>query len=246
MPNSKITWLDPTDRADAFPPVEAALREPDGLLAAGGDLSSARLLAAYRAGIFPWYEQGQPILWWSPDPRCVLRPAEFHISRRLAQEMRKSGRSVLFNRRFDDVMAACAGPRRHQRGTWITDDMRTAYAELHRNGWAHSIEVHDGRRLVGGLYGLCIGRVFFGESMFSAESNASKMALAGLAATMLDRDMPLIDCQVVSQHLAKLGATVIPRRDFTAMLSDACSPATRWEDWPREAIPVPELVTYTR
>lgn len=242
MSNGRVTWLNPDDPPDAFPDVEMALREPDGLLAAGGDLSSARLLVAYRAGIFPWYEEGQPILWWSPDPRCILRPSEFHVSRRLAQQMRKSPMTVQFNRRFNDVVEACAGPRRYQRGTWITGAMRAAYAALHEQGWAHSIEIHDGSRLAGGLYGLCIGRVFFGESMFSAEANTSKMAMAGLAAEMLERDMPLIDCQVVSHHLTTLGATVIPRRAFTAILEDACNPARPWKDWPGEPIPVSAIL----
>lgn len=242
MSNGKVTWLDPADPPDAFPDVEAALHEPDGLLAAGGDLSSARLLAAYRAGIFPWYEERQPILWWSPDPRCVLRPEEFHVSRRLAQQMRRSSLSMQFNRRFSDVIEACAGPRRYQQGTWITDDMLAAYISLHEDGWAHSIEILDGARLVGGLYGLCIGRVFFGESMFSGEPNASKMALAGLASCMQEQNMPLIDCQVVSPHLTTLGATLIPRREFTRVLHDACSPASPWNDWPRESLPVSGLL----
>jgi leucyl/phenylalanyl-tRNA--protein transferase len=242
MSNGGVTWLNPADPSGAFPDVESALREPDGLLAAGGDLSSTRLLAAYHAGIFPWYEEGQPILWWSPDPRCVLRPEEFHVSRRLAQQMRKSPLILQFNRRFSEVIEACAGPRKFQSGTWITDDMRAAYEALHEEGWAHSVEIHDGDRLVGGLYGLCIGRVFFGESMFSAEPNASKMALAGLSWQMVEQDMPLIDCQVVSHHLTTLGATLMPRRQFTEVLREACNPATPWKDWPRDANPVSQIV----
>lgn len=242
MSNGGVTWLNPADPADAFPNVESALREPEGLLAAGGDLSGARLLAAYRAGIFPWYEEGQPILWWSPDPRCVLRPDEIHVSRRLAQQMRKSPLTLRFNCRFNEVIEACAGPRNFQSGTWITDDMRRAYELLHEEGWAHSVEIHDGDRLIGGLYGLCIGRVFFGESMFSAEPNASKMALAGLSRQMVEQDMPLIDCQVVSHHLQTLGATLMPRRQFTAVLGDACNPATPWNDWPRGTTPVAQIM----
>lgn len=242
MSNTRVTWLSPTDAPDSFPDVELALREPDGLLAAGGDLSSPRLLAAYRAGIFPWYEEGQPILWWSPDPRCVLKPEELHISRRLAKQMRSCDLTVRFNTAFAAVIRACAGPRRFQRGTWITAAMRDAYLALHAEGWAHSIEVWDAERLVGGLYGMCIGRVFFGESMFSAEPNASKMALAALAGQMIKRNMALIDCQVVSRHLTTLGATLMPRADFTQVLRNACEPATSCNDWPSEPIPVPELL----
>ncbi|NIV18565.1 MAG: leucyl/phenylalanyl-tRNA--protein transferase [Woeseiaceae bacterium] len=242
MSNSRVIWLSPTDAPDAFPDVELALREPNGLLAAGGDLGSPRLLAAYRSGIFPWYEKGQPILWWSPDPRCVLRPEELHMSRRLAKQIRNSSLTVRFNSAFAAVIRACAGPRRYQSGTWITDDMKAAYLALHDQGWAHSIEIWDAERLIGGLYGLCIGRVFFGESMFSAEPNASKMALAALARQMIDRQMALIDCQVVSPHLTTLGATLMPRARFTQVLRDACNPATPCSDWPSEPVAVTELL----
>lgn len=242
MSPNRITWLSPADAPDSFPDVEYALSEPDGLLAAGGDLSSERLLAAYRSGIFPWYEEGQPILWWSPDPRCILQPGELHISRRLAQQLRKTTLTLRFNTAFPEVLQACAGPRKFQRGTWITSDMATAYERLHTEGWAHSIEIWDGETLAGGLYGLCIGRVFFGESMFSAATNASKMALLGLTTHMLERGLELIDCQVVSQHLTTLGARTIPRTEFAGFLKSACDPPSACEKWPREPLPVSSLV----
>lgn len=243
MSSNRITWLSPEDPPDAFPNIELALHEPDGLIAAGGDLSSERLLAAYKAGIFPWYEEGQPILWWSPDPRCILHPDELHVSRRLAQELKSSSLTLSFNQSFGEVMEACAGPRRSQQGTWITPEMAAAYERLHAAGWAHSIEVRDGAELVGGLYGLCIGRVFFGESMFSSVPNTSKMAMVGLTQHMLAHDLELIDCQVVSPHLVTLGARTIPRDEFTVILQRACEPATRYENWPKEPLVVAELLT---
>jgi leucyl/phenylalanyl-tRNA--protein transferase len=242
MSSNRIAWLDPSDPADAFPDTADALTEPDGLLAAGGDLSSHRLLAAYSSGIFPWYNQGQPILWWSPDPRCVLRPAELHVSRRLRQTIRNSTAQLRCNHAFSDVIRACAADRLSQQGTWITDAMVAAYERLHADGWAHSIEVWQGSRLAGGLYGLCIGSVFFGESMFSAEPNASKMAMLGLAKHMQCFDLELIDCQVVSQHLLTMGAHVMPRREFTRLLQKACNPPTRHSLWPRSPIPIAELL----
>ena len=238
----RIAWLSPDDPAGRFPNVESALREPDGLLAAGGDLAQERILAAYRRGIFPWYDDGQPILWWSPDPRCVLRPERLQISRRLAQYARASTLVLHFNSAFAAVIRACAGERRSQQGTWITAEMITAFNNLHRTGWAHSIEVFDGDDLVGGLYGLCIGRVFFGESMFSSADNASKFAMLGLAATMLAHDLELIDCQVVSPHLMTVGAETLPRREFSALLDRLCNPATRFTDWPTAPLPVADAL----
>jgi len=240
MSERGIVWLSPADLPNEFPDVETALREPDGLLAAGGDLSADRLLTAYRRGIFPWYDAGQPILWWAPDPRCILRPADLRISRRVAQYARKSTLALKFNRAFGDVIRACAGERRSQQDTWITAEMISAYEQLHASGWAHSIEVWDGRQLVGGIYGVCIGRVFFGESMFSAVDNASKFALLGLSSHMLANGLELIDCQVVSQHLVTLGATTVPRQEFTAVLAELCSPATPCSGWPSESRPVAE------
>ncbi len=241
MTNRRVTWLAATDPADAFPDTGRALREPNGLLAAGGDLSVARLLVAYRKGIFPWYEEGQPILWWSPDPRCVMFPADLHVSRRLAQQMRKSSYTVRFNASFNQVIEACAAPRRFQQGTWITTAMMTAFARLHREGWAHSVEIWDEGKLVGGLYGIGIGRIFFGESMFSSMPNASKMALAALIRHMRETGMELLDCQVVSRHLESLGATMLPRNTFEKSLRRACEPACKCVDWPMEALPVADL-----
>jgi leucyl/phenylalanyl-tRNA---protein transferase len=242
MTANRIVWLSPSDPPDAFPDVADALTEPDGLLAAGGDLNASRLLAAYRIGIFPWYDDGQPILWWSPDPRCVLRVDDLHVSRRLRQQLRKSTAELRFNHAFTDVIRACAGERKSQQGTWITRDMITAYEQLHADGWAHSIEVWDGDALTGGIYGLSIGRVFFGESMFSAKANASKIALVGLTGQMKATGLEIIDCQVVSQHLMTLGATVIPRAEFTQILDTACDPPSQTENWPEKSTPAAELL----
>ena len=164
----RIVWISPHDPPDSFPDVELALREPDGLLAAGGDLSTPRLLEAYRRGIFPWFDDGQPILWWAPDPRCVLFPDQFHLSRRAVRDMRRSSAEVRFNTAFDEVIAGCAEPRAGQAGTWITPEMRAAYNNLHDEGWAHSVEVWNEESMIGGMYGVAIGRVFFGPVMWSA------------------------------------------------------------------------------
>jgi leucyl/phenylalanyl-tRNA--protein transferase len=241
--SNRLAWLGPDDPPESFPDVELALREPDGLVAAGGDLSSERLLAAYKAGIFPWYEESQPILWWSPDPRCILRPDELHVSRRLAQEIKSSSLTLSFNQSFNEVVTACAGPRRSQQGTWITSEMAAAYERLHSSGWAHSVEVRRDADLVGGLYGLCIGRVFFGESMFSSVPNTSKMAMVALTQHMLENSLELIDCQVVSPHLMTLGARTIPRAEFTGILQRACEPANRHENWPKHTSMVAKLLT---
>ncbi len=241
MSINRITWLRPNDPPQAFPSIHSCVKEPPGLLAAGGDLSSERLLHAYRSGIFPWYEDGQPILWWSPDPRCVLRPRAYHVARRLKRRLATCDARVTYNQAFADVVRACAAPRRAQRGTWITQDMMTAYRRLHAEGWAHSVEVRKGERLIGGIYGLAIGRMFFAESMFSAEANASKIALLGLCSVLLQNDFELIDCQVVSQHLLTLGATTMPRPDFAATLDSACEPAAPFENWPDAPISVREL-----
>ena len=234
----RIAWLSAEDPPESFPDVETALREPDGLLAAGGDLSQDRILCAYRSGIFPWYDDGQPILWWSPDPRCVLRPDKLRVSRRLAQYARRSALTLHFNSRFGDVIRACAGERRSRQGTWITADMIAAYEDLHAAGWAHSVEVKEDDRLVGGLYGLGIGKVFFGESMFSEVANASKFAMLGLTSHMLQQGLELIDCQVVSQHLLSIGAETIPRREFSAALQALCEPATPARSWPAAPVAV--------
>ncbi len=216
-----IPWLHPGDPPDAFPPVEKALADPDGLLCAGGDLSPGRLLAAYRRGIFPWFSEGQPIMWWSPDPRTVLYPAEFKVSRSLAKTIRNRGFTVSVDRAFAEVMARCADERLRPEGTWISPQMRAAYQRLHELGLAHSYETWDGGRLVGGLYGVALGQVFFGESMFSIERDASKVALASLVRAMTERNGRLIDCQVASAHLESLGARSIPRRQFVRELLEA-------------------------
>ena len=242
MSPTRIAWLTPTDPPDAFPDIESALMEPDGLLAAGGDLSSERLLHAYRHGIFPWYEDGQPILWWSPDPRCVFLPGDLHISRRLQRQLRSSVAELRFDTAFADVIQACAGARKSQQGTWITEDMISAYKTLHAEGWAHSVEIWEDGKLTGGVYGLLIGRAFFGESMFSGSANTSKMALLGLTQHLQEFGLEFIDCQVVSEHLLTLGASVVPRSEFTTLLNRACNPPIRHEIWPESPIPVADIV----
>lgn len=241
MNQTRIAWLSPADPPDSFPDVSRALTEPDGLLAAGGDLSPERLLAAYTRGIFPWFEAGQPVLWWSPDPRCVLYPEKLHASRRLRQQSRNSSAELRFNTAFDAVIRACARKRRSQQGTWITADMISAYESLHRDGWAHSVETWDEHGLAGGLYGLCIGKVFFGESMFSARPNTSKMAMLGLAQHMQAAGIELLDCQVASPHLFTLGAEFMSRAKFSAFLATACDPPEPHAAWPAQPVPVSDL-----
>jgi leucyl/phenylalanyl-tRNA--protein transferase len=224
-----IPWL---EAGDPFPPVAAALEEPNGLLAAGADLSPQRLVAAYRRGIFPWYAPGEPILWWSPDPRMVLFPARFKLSRSLAKTLRNADYEVRLDTAFDRVIAACAGtPRAGQSGTWIGPAMQTAYLRLHALGIAHSVETWRDGKLVGGLYGIALGKAFFGESMFSHRGDASKIALAHLCAHLARREFGIIDCQMETAHLASLGARPIPRDDFlvrVAALVDADEPSARW------------------
>jgi leucyl/phenylalanyl-tRNA--protein transferase len=216
-----IAWLAPGDPPASFPPVERALREPSGLLAAGGDLSPDRLLAAYRRGIFPWYSPGQPVLWWSPDPREVLFPQEFHRSRSLATALRTRGFEYHVDRDFEAVLKGCAAPRAASPGTWITSEMHAAYLDLHRLGFAHSAEIWRAGRLVGGVYGVQLGRVYFGESMFSLERDASKAALDGLVRQALAHGWAMIDCQLPSPHLRSLGSRAIPRAEFLDRLSAA-------------------------
>ena len=242
MSNQRVVWLPADDPPTAFPSVDTALREPDGLLAAGGDLSPERLLAAYRKGIFPGYDDGQPLLWWSPDPRCVFLKDDLHLSRRLQRQRRQSTAEIRFNTAFDEVIRACAGPRRYQEGTWITDDMVVAYQLLHASGWAHSIEVWQDDRLIGGLYGLIIGRAVFGESMFSRQSNASKIALLVLDRLLDANEIGVVDCQVQSSHLLSMGASVIPRGQFTDLLNVLCEPAEPFRNWPQGPMQVPELL----
>ena len=213
-----------------FPPVTQALRSPNGLLAAGGDLSAPRLLEAYRHGIFPWFSEGEPILWWSPDPRMVLFPGEFKLSRSLRKTLRKGSHEVRMDTAFEQVMRACAAPREGASGTWIHEEMIDAYCELHRLGYAHSVETWMGGQLAGGLYGIALGRMFYGESMFSRRTDASKIALAHLAAQLKRWDFGMIDCQMNTPHLASLGAREIPRKEFIARLQELINyaPVTAW------------------
>lgn len=212
-----LTWL----KRDtlAFPPLHKALQEPDGLLAAGGDLSADRLVAAYRHGCFPWFQDGQPILWWSPDPRTVLFPDELHVSRSLRKLIRQGRYQVSFDQDFAAVIRACAGPRAYADGTWITDDMQAAYLELHHRGHAHSVEVWNEGSLVGGLYGLAMGQLFFGESMFSHADNASKVGFVTLVEALHAGGVVMIDCQMPTEHLLSLGARSIARAAFADALA---------------------------
>jgi leucyl/phenylalanyl-tRNA--protein transferase len=211
-----LTWLQRNNLT--FPPLEKAMREPNGLLAAGGDLSADRLIQAYRHGCFPWFQEGQPILWWSPDPRTVLFPEELHISRSLGKVLRQERYQVTFDRDFTAVIQACAAPRDYADGTWITDSMQSAYLELHRRGYAHSVEVWEQGTLVGGLYGLAIGQLFFGESMFSRADNASKVGFATLVEHLKAWGFVLIDCQMPTEHLHSFGARAITRTTFADYL----------------------------
>lgn len=215
---SELIWLHPLEPT-LFPELDQALEDPNGLLAAGGDLSLERLVTAYQKGIFPWYEEGQPILWWSPDPRTVLYPEHFILRRSLRKVIRNKPWTVHFDRNFDAVIRACARPRPGSTGTWITEDMITAYNRLHIAGYAHSAEVWDEEsRLIGGLYGVAIGGVFFGESMFSLANNASKVAYATLVCHLQHWGFRLIDCQIESEHLLTLGAENISRQVFSTQV----------------------------
>lgn len=211
-----LKWL---SAGDAFPPAGKALREPNGLLCAGGDLSPQRLLEAYAHGIFPWYSGDEPVLWWSPDPRMVLYCAELKVSRSLAKSVRNKGYELRIDSAFREVLAACSGPRQDDGGTWLGEDMRKAYFALHRAGHAHSFETWRAGELTGGLYGVALGRMFYGESMFARATDASKVALVGLVGELRRRGFPLIDCQMRTPHLASLGARAIPRRAFLRELA---------------------------
>ncbi len=217
------------DDAPRFPPPEQALTEPDGLLAVGGRLDAATLLTAYRLGVFPWYEAGQPILWWSPSERATLTPGEAHVSRSMRKLMARSEFHVTTNQAFETVIHACAGPREGARGTWITPAMQEGYCALHRRGHAHSLEVWRDDRLAGGLYGVQIGAAFCGESMFSRVSNASKLGFIALSTTLARRGFQLIDCQIPNPHLSSLGVGAQPRRIFLERLANA---RDKQLDWP--------------
>ena len=210
-----IPWLGPND---PLPPVERALRRPNGLLAAGGGLAVSRLLEAYSRGCFPWFNEGEPVLWWSPDPRMILVPGELHVSRSLLKRIRHGGFTVRADTAFRQVMTGCAAPRPGQSGTWITDEMVAAYGALHDAGAAHSIETWMDGDLVGGLYGVAIGRAFFGESMFTRVTDASKLAFVHLVAQLQQWEFGVVDCQMNTSHLAAFGAREIPRTSFLALI----------------------------
>lgn len=221
-----LAWI---DAKDPFPPVEKALKDPSGLLCAGGDLSVERLLAAYRRGIFPWYSRGEPVLWWSPDPRMVLYCAELKVSRSLAKSLRNKGFEMRVDSAFRQVLEGCAA----RRDTWLGEPMKAAYLALHRAGHAHSFETWRGGELVGGLYGVAIGRMFYGESMFSRATDASKVALVRLVEFLRQRGFPIVDCQMNTELLASLGAREIPRRAFLRELSalvDYDEPPGPWKE----------------
>jgi len=223
-----IPWL----RGDAaFPPVEKALKSPNGLLCAGGDLSAERLLAAYAHGIFPWFSEGDPILWWSPDPRMVLFPEELRISRSLRKTVKQEVFEIRVDTSFRAVMENCAGPRDGQAGTWIVDEILDAYTQLHEMGFAHSVESWREGQLVGGLYGVSLGRAFFGESMFARQTDASKVALVHLVERLRARDYSVIDCQQNTAHLASLGAREIPRAAFSQLLQESIQYPLSGERW---------------
>ena len=215
----------------SFPPLASALVEPNGLLAAGGKLDPDWLLAAYRRGIFPWYSEGDPILWWSPDPRMVLRPASIRIRRSLAKRLRNAEYEVRCDTAFAATLAACAAPRDAEGGTWIVPEIQAAYWKLHELGWAHSVETWMDGELAGGLYGVAVDRVFYGESMFARRTDASKIALAHLARDLERRNFAVIDCQMVTAHLASMGAAPIPREEFEAILATHIDTDARGERW---------------
>ncbi len=231
--------LDPGNPRTPFPDVETAEREPDGLLAIGGDLSVTRLVNAYRRGIFPWFGVGDPILWWSPDPRTVLYPDRPRISRSLRKTLRKGRFGATMDRDFDAVITACARPRAADGGTWLIPEMIAAYRRLHRRGFAHSVEIWRDGTLAGGLYGVAIGRVFFGESMFARISDASKVALIHLCTRLSEQGFRLIDCQVSTEHLLRMGAEQIPRADFIRMLERWCPLPDRRGSWDDGQISLP-------
>jgi leucyl/phenylalanyl-tRNA--protein transferase len=229
-----IPWLEP---GAPFPPVERALREPDGLLAAGLELTPDRILDAYRQGIFPWFSDGQPVLWWSPDPRMVLVPSEIRITRSMHKVLRNRPYEVRCDSAFEAVMRACAAPRDGQAGTWISDEMIEAYSALHERGYAHSVETWIDGRLAGGLYGMAIGRMFYGESMFSTERDASKIALVHLARYLETRAFGLIDCQMNTGHLGSMGGREIPRREFCRVMAQCIADGPLPGRWPTNLIP---------
>ncbi len=229
MTEKTIPWID--EENPSFPDVETAFTEPNGLLAAGGNLKPSTIIAAYSQGIFPWFNPGEPILWWSPNPRMVISPDQLHISRSLRKLLRKNAYHLTFDKAFNQVITECAKPRIYSEGTWITAAMKTAYQALHEQGHAHSVEIWEENRLVGGLYGVAIGQVFFGESMFSRVNNASKIAMAGLCHRLCQWHFQLFDCQVYSPHLESLGAFTIPRAEFVQKLTCYCQVSPSGANW---------------
>ena len=223
-----VSWIHGNQE---FPPIERALKKPNGLLAAGGDLSKDRLLSAYRLGIFPWFSDPEPILWWSPDPRLVIYPQKLKISKSLRKLWKKKTFQVTMNQSFRKVIEKCREPRKNEDGTWISPAMLRAYLDLHYSGYAHSVEVWNSDRLVGGLYGVAIGRAFFGESMFSDESNTSKIALMALAEKLTKHEFGLIDCQVDSSHLRSMGGIEISRQKFAKILANLVTYPTDSVRW---------------
>lgn len=234
----RLHWLDPRDPNQPFPPAHKAMRDPNGLLAIGGDLSAGRLLRAYAGGIFPWYNPNEPILWWCPDPRAVLEPGALHVTRSLRKRIAKPDYAATLDLAFDGVLDACSGSRRGSLGTWLGPDMKRAYHELREQGHAHSAEIWREGRLVGGLYGVALGRVFFGESMFSRETDMSKVALYWLCTQLQAWGFEMIDCQIASQHLQSLGAVEVPRDRFLARLRPAVQQEGRVGSW-RYEVPAP-------
>lgn len=230
-----IPWL---QKNSPFPPVTSALQSPNGLLAAGADLSPQRLLDAYSRGIFPWYSEGQEIMWWSPNPRMVLVPQAFKISRSLVKTLRNKTYEVRFDTSFRAVMLACSAPRDGQGGTWISPDMVNAYCALHELGYAHSVETWVGDKLVGGLYGVAIGKMFYGESMFARQTDASKIALAHLVQYLTQENFGLIDCQMSTAHLASLGANELPRSKFINIINELCNIPQAPKKWSMLALQV--------
>ena len=236
-----LTFIQPHDALDSFPPLERAETDPNGLLAIGGDLTIPRLLQAYRRGIFPWFNEGQPILWWSPDPRMVLFPAEFHASRSLKKNINKFDYDFSVDLAFEQVISACAQPRSYSKDTWINRQMQNSYIELYRSGYAHSVEIWHDKKLVGGLYGVAIGKVFFGESMFNLKTDASKAAFWALCLVLRKLDFQLIDCQVYSEHLETMGAREIARDEFESILQKFCV-SEKTTSWSMDKQPLKQFI----
>ena len=233
-PRLPVPWLAADDETTPLPDPETAMAEPNGLLAIGGALSPRRLESAYRRGIFPWYSPGEPILWWSPDPRAILRPGAFHVSRSLRRALRRHDYRVTLDTAFDAVVSGCAAPRPGQPDTWITPAMHAAYSRLHVLGLAHAIEIWQDGHLVGGLYGVSLGRAFFGESMFSARVNGSKIAMAWLCCQLEDWGFDFLDCQMPTDHLMRLGAETMPRKRFLMALAASQRASTHPGPWSLE------------